>query len=97
MDGNRFIKPSAIALRLAGMKTDPATDPGERVFLLDQTPGPFDIALVYLLNEGDDIVPRWTGCIAGCCLILIERPLGSPRTCLVPVHMPTGNGNLGHL
>jgi hypothetical protein len=97
MDGNRFIKLSAIALRFAGMKTDPTTDPGKRVFLLDQTPGPFNIALIYLLDEGNDIVPCWTGYIAGRCLILIKRLLGPPCTCLVPVHMPTGNGNLGHL
>jgi hypothetical protein len=79
------------------MKTDPTTDPGKRVFLLDQTPGPFNITLIYLLDEGNDIVPGWTGCVAGRCLILIKRPLGPPCTCLVPVHMPTGNGNLGHL
>src|SRR4030042_1788583 len=97
MDGNRFIKPSAIALRFAGMKTDPTTGPRKRVFLLDQTPGPFNIALIYLLDEGNDIVPCWTGCIAGRCLILIKRLLGPPCTCLVPVHVPTGNGNLGHL
>jgi hypothetical protein len=97
MDGNRFIKPSTIALRLAGMKTDPTTDSWKRVFLSDQTPGPFKITLVYFLNERDDVVSRRTGRVARRCLILIKRPLGPPCTRLVPVHIPTGDANLGHL
>jgi len=97
MDGNRFIIRSAIALCLAGMKADSTTDPGEGVLLQNDIPGSPKILLSDLLDEGNDIVSRGTSRTARGCFIFIKRPLRSPCACLVPVHIPTGNGDLRHL
>src|SRR4030042_4366734 len=96
MDGNWFIIACAIAFRLAGMETDPATDSWKRILLLDQMPCPFKIFLRYLRYESNDIISHRTSGTAGGCLVFIKGTRCSPRPCLIPVHIPQRNGNIRH-
>jgi hypothetical protein len=79
------------------MKADSTADPGERVLLQNGIPGPLKILLSNLLDEGNDIVSGGTSSTARRGFILIEGPLRSPGPCLVPLHIPAGNGYLRHL
>jgi hypothetical protein len=79
------------------MKADSTTNPGEGVLLQNGLPGSPKILLSDLLNEGNDIISRWTSSTARGGFIFVERPLRSPSACFVPVHIPAGNGYLRHL
>jgi hypothetical protein len=79
------------------MKTDSATDRGKGILFPDQMPRPFKIILSYLLDETNDVVSRRASRITRRRFIFIKRPLGPPCSGLIPIHMLTGNGDVGHL
>jgi len=96
MDGDWLIEGAPITFLFTGMKANPAADPGKGIFLPDQVPGSFKIALNHFENERNDVIPCGTGCIAGRGFILIKRSLGPPGPCLVPGHISLRNSDRGH-
>src|SRR4030042_2102133 len=79
------------------MKTDSATDPWKRIFLLDHIPSPFKISLGDLLYKRNDIISCWTGGAAWGCLVFIKRTLCPPCPRFIPIHIPHGNGDHRHV
>ena len=93
MDRQGFIKLSPIARELAGMKTDPSADPGERVFLPDQFIGFPELSLPGQDHEPFNVVPGRTRFVAGGSPRNVSRPQVSPAPGLVPIHRPQGDGD----
>ena len=92
-DRNRLIISTAVAVRFAGVDTDPSTDTGERVFFKKYPKGLVISALACEVNELGDRISRRTGFLAGGCH---ERSLGllkTPFPCLYNLCASVRNRN----
>jgi hypothetical protein len=79
------------------MGADPAANPWERVFLLDQLPCLFIPSLPGQSQVADDVFPGGAVVITGRGLIHIERADIPPVAGLVDQGRSEGHGEVGHI